>query len=185
MRCKPLPLNTPVRPSHSLWGVAGICGWRARCPCEGCCSDGRSYRHLHPQWCVQNATAWPFIVGRDRTGVVAQIGTAVRRFKSGERVWANNQGYDGRQGTSAEYLSVDERLLSPLPPGVEMQEAVVVLHSALTAVVCLFAKARLHAGETMFGNGGRGPTARQGKRGSCHCHCGKRGEDSLVSRTGS
>ncbi|WP_201377939.1 alcohol dehydrogenase catalytic domain-containing protein [Ktedonobacter sp. SOSP1-85] len=54
---------------------------------------------------------WPFIVGRDMIGAVAQIGTAVRRLKPGERVWANNQGYDGRQGTSAEYVSVDERLL--------------------------------------------------------------------------
>lgn len=99
---------------------------------------------------------WPFIVGRDMTGVVAQIGTAVRRFKPGERVWANNQGYDGRQGTFAEYVSVDERLLYPLPPGVDMQEAVAVLHSALTAVVGLFARARLQAGETIFVNGGSG-----------------------------
>lgn len=88
--------------------------------------------------------------------MVAQIGTAVRRFKPGERVWANHQCYDDRQGTSAEYVNVDERLLSPLPPGVDMQEAVAVLHSALTAVVGLFAKARLHAGETMFVNGGSG-----------------------------
>ena len=98
----------------------------------------------------------PFIVGRDLTGVVAEIGPEVTRFKPGDRVWANNQGYDGRQGTFAEYVSVDERLLYPLPPGVDLHEAVAVLHSALTAVIGLFAKARVQEGETIFVNGGSG-----------------------------
>jgi NADPH:quinone reductase len=95
-------------------------------------------------------------VGRDLTGVVAEIGPEVTRFKPGDRVWANNQGYDGRQGTFAEYVSVDERLLYPLPPGVDLHEAVAVLHSALTAVIGLFAKARVQEGETIFVNGGSG-----------------------------
>src|SRR5256714_4104622 len=98
----------------------------------------------------------PFIVGRDLTGVVAEIGPEVTRFKPGDHVWANNQGYDGRQGTFAEYVSVDERLLYPLPPGADLHEAVAVLHSALTAVIGLFAKARVQEGETIFVNGGSG-----------------------------
>jgi NADPH2:quinone reductase len=98
----------------------------------------------------------PFIVGRDLTGVVAEIGPEVTRFTPGDRVWANNQGYDGRQGTFAEYVSVDERLLYPLPPGVDLHETVAVLHSALTAVIGLFAKARVQEGETIFVNGGSG-----------------------------
>jgi NADPH2:quinone reductase len=51
---------------------------------------------------------------------------------------------------------VDERLLYPLPPGVDLHEAVAVLHSALTAVIGLFAKARVQEGETIFVNGGSG-----------------------------
>ena len=98
----------------------------------------------------------PFIVGRDLTGVVAEIGPEVTRFTPGDRVWANNQGYDGRQGTFAEYVSVNERLLYPLPPVVDLHEAVAVLHSALTAVIGLFAKARVQEGETIFVNGGSG-----------------------------
>jgi NADPH2:quinone reductase len=97
-----------------------------------------------------------FIIGRDMTGDVVATGPGVTRFAPGDRVWCNNQGYDGRQGTFAELLAIDERLLYPLPDGVEPREAVTVLHSALTAVLGLFARARLRAGETVFLNGGDG-----------------------------
>src|SRR5262249_55466479 len=59
--------------------------------------------------------SFPFIVGRDMTGVVQAIGPSVKRFAQGDRVWCNNQGYLGRQGTFAEYLTVCEDLLYPLP----------------------------------------------------------------------
>jgi NADPH:quinone reductase len=97
----------------------------------------------------------PFIIGRDVTGIVAAVGDAVRRFLPGDRVWANNQGYDGRQGTFAEYCSIDEALLYPLPAAADPHETSAVLHSALTAAVGL-AKVRLQSGETIFINGGDG-----------------------------
>src|SRR4051794_8211136 len=43
-----------------------------------------------------------FIIGRDMTGVVEAVGRQVTNFRPGDRVWTNNQGYDGRQGTFAE-----------------------------------------------------------------------------------
>src|SRR5574340_740253 len=58
---------------------------------------------------------FPFIIGRDVTGIVVRAGEEVSRFRAGDRVWANNQGYDGRQGTFAQYCSIDERLLYALP----------------------------------------------------------------------
>jgi NADPH2:quinone reductase len=99
---------------------------------------------------------WPFIVGRDMTGVVTEVGPAVTQFKPGDRVWSNNQGYDGRQGTFAELLVIDERLLYPLPAGVDPVAAVAVLHSALTAVIGLIDRAEIHPGELVFVNGGDG-----------------------------
>lgn len=98
----------------------------------------------------------PFIIGRDMTGVVAEVGPGVNRFRPGDRVWCNNQGYAGRQGTFAELLAIDERLLYPLPEGVDPLAAVAVVHSALTAVVGLFGRARLRRGETVFVGGGSG-----------------------------
>jgi NADPH:quinone reductase len=70
----------------------------------------------------------PFIIGRDMVGTVEAVGRSVRGFSLDARVWCNNQGYDGRQGTFAEYLAVDEDLLYPLPDGADEKEAVAVVH---------------------------------------------------------
>ncbi len=98
----------------------------------------------------------PFVIGRDMTGVVSSLGPGATRFEPGDRVWCNNQGYGGRQGTFAELIAVDESLLYPLPAGTDPVEAVAVLHSGLTAVIGLSVKARVRAGETVFVNGGDG-----------------------------
>jgi NADPH2:quinone reductase len=98
---------------------------------------------------------FPFIVGRDMTGVVQAIGQGVKRFAPGDRVWCNNQGHHGRQGTFAELLAVHEDHLYPLPPGVDDKEVVAFVHSGLTACIGL-QDAGLRAGETLFINGGAG-----------------------------
>jgi NADPH2:quinone reductase len=97
----------------------------------------------------------PFIIGRDLVGRVEQIGPGVTRFAPGDRVWCNNQGYDGRQGTFAEYAAVEERLLYRLPAGVDEHAAVAFVHSAFTACLGL-ERAQPRAGETLFVNGGAG-----------------------------
>lgn len=99
---------------------------------------------------------FPFIVGRDMVGTVMDIGAKVQRFHPGDRVWCNNQGYDGRQGTFAEYLAVDQHLLYFLPGGAEALNVVASVHSGLTACVGLHGKAQLQKGETLFINGGSG-----------------------------
>lgn len=101
-------------------------------------------------------TEFPFIIGRDMVGEVLAVGNEVTKFKAGDRVWANNQGYAGRQGTFAELLAIDENYLYMLPPDTDDKQAVAVLHSALTAVVGLLSKAKLLAGEAVFINGGSG-----------------------------
>jgi len=98
----------------------------------------------------------PFIVGRDLVGTVVETGPAVTRFHPSDRVWANNQGYGGRQGSFSEYCAVAQELLYKLPAGADPVETVAVVHSALTVVVGLQFKARLRAGETVFINGGAG-----------------------------
>jgi NADPH2:quinone reductase len=98
---------------------------------------------------------FPFIVGRDMAGVVQAVGLAVRRFAPGDRVWCNNQGCHGRQGTFAELVAVREDLLYPLPTGVDDKEAVAFVHSGLAACLGL-QDARLRPGELLFVNGGAG-----------------------------
>ncbi len=98
----------------------------------------------------------PFIIGRDLTGEVVDVAPGVTEFTPGQRVWCNNQGYAGRQGTFAELAAIDVPLLYPLPDGVDPVEAVAVLHAALTAVVGLIGRAALRSGESVFVAGGDG-----------------------------
>jgi NADPH2:quinone reductase len=98
----------------------------------------------------------PYIIGRDVVGTVVEVGSEVRSFRAGDRVWANNQGYAGRQGTFAELLAVDQELLYPLPEGVEETTAVALLHALLTASVGLLGRARIQPGETLFVRAGSG-----------------------------
>lgn len=98
---------------------------------------------------------FPFILGRDMAGDVVAVGSSVTRFSPRERVWSNNQGIHGRQGTFAEYVSIDERLLYHLPANVNEQEMVAFVHSGLTAYTGL-RRADLHSGESLFVNGGSG-----------------------------
>ena len=62
---------------------------------------------------------FPFVVGFDAAGIVAEVGEGVTELKVGDRVvTASNQGL-GERGSYAEYVaSAVERLLRPvLPPG--------------------------------------------------------------------
>jgi len=100
--------------------------------------------------------SFPFVIGRDMAGRVEAVGVNVERFSVGDRVWCNNQGYGGRQGTFAEYLTIDERFLYPLPDEVDEKQAVAVAHSATTASIGLLREAKLKAGESVLINGGAG-----------------------------
>jgi NADPH2:quinone reductase len=99
---------------------------------------------------------FPWILGRDLAGTVVEAGPGVKRFKPGDRVWASNQGTDGRPGTFAALAAVDEQWLNPIPAGVSEQDAVALSLVGITAHLGLSRDARLKAGETIFVNGGSG-----------------------------
>src|SRR5215475_12283752 len=100
--------------------------------------------------------SFPWILGRDLAGTVVATGPGVKRFKSGDRVWASNQGAEGRPGTFAELAAVDEQWLYPVPNGVSEQDVVALSLVGLTAHLGLVRDAKLKAGETIFVNGGTG-----------------------------
>ena len=105
---------------------------------------------------IQMQLPFPFIIGCDFAGTVAETGPRVRRFKPGDRVWGSNQGLLGRQGTFAEYASVDECWLYPTPAGIGEEQAAAVALVGITAHLGLVREARLKRGETVFVNGGSG-----------------------------
>jgi NADPH2:quinone reductase len=98
----------------------------------------------------------PFIVGCDLAGEVEAVGSAVARFRPGDRVWGSNQGLLGRQGTFAEYAAVDECWLHSIPAGVGYEQAAAIALVGITAHLGLVGRAALRPGETLFVNGGSG-----------------------------
>ncbi|HXT11527.1 MAG TPA: NADPH:quinone reductase [Candidatus Angelobacter sp.] len=99
---------------------------------------------------------FPYVMGRDLAGKVVATGSAVKRFKIGDRVWATGQGWDGRQGTFSELAAIDEGWLNQMPGNVTDEEIAAVSLVGVTAHVGLVARAKLKAGETLFVNGGTG-----------------------------
>ena len=122
---------------------------------------------------------FPYILGRDLAGTVVEIGAGVRGFKVGDRVWATGQGYDGHQGTFAEFCAVDERSLHPTPPGASDEEIVALSLVAITAQLGLVRYANLKAGEVLFVNGGSGGV------GSCVVQMAKILQGRVITTAGS
>lgn len=99
---------------------------------------------------------FPYIIGCDVAGTVEVVGRGVRRFKAGDRVWGSNQGLFGRQGTTAEYVVVDEKWLYPTPPTESDAEAAAGALVGITAYLGLFRFAHVQQGDVLFVNGGAG-----------------------------
>lgn len=100
---------------------------------------------------------FPFIIGRDLVGEVVQTGAGVTTFTSGQRVWCNSLGYDGRQGAFAEYASVATERLYPLPEHLDPVQAVAAFHPAVTAFLGLVHHlGGVHPGQTVLIGGGAG-----------------------------
>lgn len=98
----------------------------------------------------------PFIIGRDLVGQVVAVGERVNDRRPGEQVWCNSLGYDGRQGTFADYALAPAERVYPLPENQDPVEAVSVLHPTATAYLGLFREGRLTSGDTVFVGGAAG-----------------------------
>jgi NADPH:quinone reductase-like Zn-dependent oxidoreductase len=70
--------------------------------------------------------------GLDVAGVVEVVGPAARRFKVGDRVFADMFWF--RHGSFAEYVCAPERAFQTIPDGMPFEDASTLPHSALLAV---------------------------------------------------
>ncbi|CAL9372643.1 Acrylyl-CoA reductase AcuI [Streptomyces sp. enrichment culture] len=104
----------------------------------------------------RTAVPLPLIVSRDLVGTVVEAGPGAPGFGPGDLVWCNSLGHEGRQGAAAERAVVPADRLYHLPPGMDPEQAVAVLHPAATAHLALFTQARLRPGETVFVAGAAG-----------------------------
>ncbi|MFF7181568.1 zinc-binding dehydrogenase [Streptomyces sp. NPDC008121] len=99
---------------------------------------------------------FPFVIGRDLVGRVAATGAGATGFTTGDLVWCNSLGHEGRQGAAAERAVVAADRLYRLPDGVDPESAVAVVHPAATAYLGLFTHGRVRAGETVVVAGAAG-----------------------------
>ena len=104
----------------------------------------------------------PFILGHDVAGIVVGIGSNVRRFKLGDEVYARPR--DGRIGTFAERIAIDQADVALKPATIGMAEAASIPLVGLTAWQALVEQAGLEKGQKVLihaGTGGVGTLAIQ------------------------
>ena len=132
--------------------VAGPGEVRVRLEASGCnpADAGRragNYRGLEFPLIIPNS---------DGAGIVDQVGDGVTRLKVGQRVWLFNGQRNGRAlGTAAEYIALNEQLVTPLPAQVSFAQGATFGIPAMTAWCSLFSDGPL-AGKTVLVTGGAG-----------------------------
>ena len=95
----------------------------------------------------------PLIMGNEFAGQVEAVGSAVKRFKAGDRVYGRMPL--SKIGAFAEYAAVEEGALAPIPDYLSYDEAATVPLTALTAMQA-FEIMQPKAGESVFISGGTG-----------------------------
>lgn len=104
----------------------------------------------------------PFLLGHDVAGIVVRVGSKVRGFKPGDEVYARPR--DGRIGTFAQSIAMNEADVALKPKNLSMEEAASIPLVGLTAWQVLVEKAKLRKGQKVFiqaGSGGVGTFAIQ------------------------
>src|SRR5204862_1663588 len=104
----------------------------------------------------------PFIPGYDVSGLVREMGSAVRGFEIGDAVYASPSII--RNGANAEYVCVDARTAAHKPTSLDPIQSAALPLVALTAWEALLLRAQMQNGETVLihaGGGGVGHIAIQ------------------------
>lgn len=99
---------------------------------------------------------FPVILGWDAAGIVRAAGSAVSQFVTGDRVFAYCRKPVVHEGTYAEYITMDETAVAPVPAKLSLAEAASVPLTGLTAWQALFDFAALRSGQTILIHGGAG-----------------------------
>jgi NADPH2:quinone reductase len=96
------------------------------------------------------------IPNSDGAGIIDQVGDGVMRLGVGQRVWLYNGQRNGRAfGTAAEYITLADHLVTPLPAGISFAAGATLGIPCMTAWCCLFGDGPI-AGQTVLVTGGAG-----------------------------
>ena len=121
----------------------------------------------------------PKIIGWDAVGVVEAIGNKVTLFNAGDHVYY--AGDITKQGSNAEYQTIDERIVGKKPVSLSIEESAVIPLTGLTAWETLFDRVRISPekdkGKSILIIGGAGGVgsiaiqlAKKSSRLNCNCN---------------
>jgi NADPH:quinone reductase-like Zn-dependent oxidoreductase len=99
------------------------------------------------------ANQLPKVLGRDVSGTVVSVGSAVTRFKKGDEVYAM---LDTAHGGYAEYVALNAEVCASKPKSLNHVEAAAVPLAAMTAWQGLFDHGQLRSGQRVLIHGGAG-----------------------------
>ena len=105
---------------------------------------------------------FPVVLGADGAGSIEAVGTGVRDFKPGDKVYG--QGFlNPKGGFFAEYVALPAEQVAPMPKGLSTVEAAVLGVSGLTALRGLDDALKIKSGDSLliFGVGSVGHLAIQ------------------------
>jgi NADPH:quinone reductase-like Zn-dependent oxidoreductase len=128
--------------------TAGVGGWDA---------------DMRGGWSPGGDPAFPLILGSDGSGHVAAVGSRVRRFQTGDAVYAYSFG-NPKGGFYAQYVAVNASNVAPAPPSLTLREAGAIPATGLTALQGIDGALRLRRGESIVilgASGGVGTLAVQ------------------------
>ena len=102
-------------------------------------------------------TTFPYILGRDFSGVVSTVGEGVTDFKSGDAVFGVLDR--DQEGTYCEKLATKASIIAKKPDNVSHVDAAALALIGLTALISVEDTLKLQKGETILIQGGAGGVA--------------------------
>ncbi|MGF7037673.1 NADP-dependent oxidoreductase [Mucilaginibacter lappiensis] len=96
----------------------------------------------------------PSIPGHEMAGVVTVLGYGTTGLSVGQRVFGLQDWY--RNGSLAEYVSIEARNLAPLPDDIDFNDGSALVMPGLTAWQGLFLHGRLQSGQRVLVHGAAG-----------------------------
>jgi NADPH:quinone reductase-like Zn-dependent oxidoreductase len=100
---------------------------------------------------------FPYILGRDFSGVVAAVGNGVTDLSVGDEVFAVCDA--GQEGAYAEKIAIKASIVAKKPAGLSHVDAAALALTGLTAICTVEDTLKLKAGETILIQGGAGGVA--------------------------
>jgi NADPH:quinone reductase-like Zn-dependent oxidoreductase len=100
---------------------------------------------------------FPYVLGRDFSGVIGAVGEGVQDFRVGDAVFGVCEA--GQEGAYAEKLAVKAAIVASKPSGLSHVDAAALALTGLTAMSAIEDTLKLQRGETILIQGGAGGVA--------------------------